>query len=149
MVHSWLGNWHRTTTLTGYCFPRLDCAFSCPENCVLGCRFNHSVARRSNLKAENTYAGLCLVGYRSGRARTDIFLIRFDPVRRYLALGSLEIQLAGAYELVEFPLEAHLSHTSSRAPFWLIGAKGYELNWILPTIAESSDQPRSRRSCTA
>src|ERR1700747_804791 len=22
---------------------------SCPENCVLGCRFNHSVARRSNL----------------------------------------------------------------------------------------------------
>src|SRR6516225_6114047 len=50
MVHSWLGNWHRTTTLTGYCFPSLDCAFSCPENCGLGCRFNHSVARRSNLK---------------------------------------------------------------------------------------------------
>ena len=31
---------------------------------------------------------------------------------------------------------------------WLIGAKDYEWSEILPTIAESSDQLRSRRSCT-
>jgi hypothetical protein len=35
----------------------------------------------------------------------DIFLVRFDPVGGYLALGGLEIQLAGAYKLVEFPLK--------------------------------------------
>ena len=78
----------------------------------------------------------------------NVFLVRFDPVEGYLALGGLEMQLAGAYELVEFPLEAHLSHKlptrlkrrllgnwnihvpgkSSRAKFWLIGAKGYESN---------------------
>jgi hypothetical protein len=32
-------------------------------------------------------------------------------------LDGLEIQLAGAYQLVELPLEAHLSHRSSRAKF--------------------------------
>jgi hypothetical protein len=44
---------------------------------------------------------LCLSDYWSGRARTNVFLVRFDPVGGYLALGGLEIQLAGAYELVE------------------------------------------------
>jgi hypothetical protein len=39
-----------------------------------------------------------------GRAVTDVFRVR-DPVGGYLALGSLEIQFAGAYEIVEFPLE--------------------------------------------
>ena len=48
---------------------------------------------------------LCLVDYWSGRARTNVFLVRFDPVGRYLALGGLDIQLAGAHELVEFPLK--------------------------------------------
>jgi hypothetical protein len=43
-----------------------------------------------------------------GRAFTDLFLLGFDPVGRYLLLRSLEIQLAGAYELVEFPLK-HIS----------------------------------------
>ena len=33
------------------------------------------------------------------------FFVRFDPVGGYFALSGLEIQLAGAYELVEFPLE--------------------------------------------
>ena len=32
-------------------------------------------------------------------------LLRFDPVEGYLALGGLEVQLAGAYELVEFLLK--------------------------------------------
>jgi hypothetical protein len=58
----------------------------------------------------------------------DVFLVRFDPVGGYLALGGLQIQLAGAHELVELPLEAHPLQTSSRAKFWLIGAKGYEWN---------------------
>ena len=35
----------------------------------------------------------------------DVFLVGFDPVGGYLALSGLEVQLAGAYELVEFPLE--------------------------------------------
>ena len=35
----------------------------------------------------------------------NVFLVRFDPVGGYLALSGLEIQLAGAYELVELPLE--------------------------------------------
>jgi hypothetical protein len=42
-------------------------------------------------------------------ARPNVFapleLVGFDPVGGYLALSGLEIQLAGAYELVEFPLE--------------------------------------------
>ena len=50
-------------------------------------------------------ANLCLIDCWSGRPRTNVFLVRFDPVGRYLALGGLEIQLAGAYELVEFPLK--------------------------------------------
>src|SRR5262249_1730138 len=48
---------------------------------------------------------LCLADYRSGRARTSVFLVRFDPVGGYLALGGLQIQLAGAYELLELPLK--------------------------------------------
>ena len=32
--------------------------------------------------------------------RSGLFLVGFDPVGGYLALGGLEIQLAGAYELV-------------------------------------------------
>ena len=82
------------------------------------------------------------------RRRASRFLVRFDRVGGYLALGGLEIQLGSAYELVEFPLEAHLSHKNSRAMFWLIGAKGYEWNSILPTRAESSDQLRNRLSYT-
>jgi hypothetical protein len=39
------------------------------------------------------------------RRRASRFLVRFDPVGGYLALGGLEIQLAGAYELVELPLK--------------------------------------------
>ena len=58
------------------------------------------------------------------RAGPNVFLVRFDPVGRYLALGGPKIQSAGAYELVEFPMEAHLSHRSSRAKFWLTEAKG-------------------------
>ena len=41
----------------------------------------------------------CLVDYWSGRARTNVFLVRFDPVGGYLALGALEIQLTDAYGL--------------------------------------------------
>ena len=40
--------------------------------------------------------------------RTNLFLVRFDPVGGYLTLGGLEIQLAGAYELVYLPLEFHI-----------------------------------------
>jgi hypothetical protein len=39
------------------------------------------------------------------RPRTNVFLVRFDPVGGYLALSGLEAQLAGAYELVELPFE--------------------------------------------
>ena len=39
------------------------------------------------------------------RAFTHVFLVRSDPLGGYLALGGLEIQLAGAYELIEFALE--------------------------------------------
>ena len=43
--------------------------------------------------------------YWSGRARTNVFLVGFNPVGSYLALSGLEIQLAGAYEFVELPLK--------------------------------------------
>jgi len=36
------------------------------------------------------------VDYWSGRARTNVFLVRFDAVGGYLALSGLEVQLAGA-----------------------------------------------------
>ena len=39
------------------------------------------------------------------RRRASRFLVRFDPVGGYFALGGLEMQLAGVYELVEFPLK--------------------------------------------
>jgi hypothetical protein len=45
------------------------------------------------------------VDYWSGRRRTNVFLVGFNPVGGYLALGGLEIQLAGAYELVELSFE--------------------------------------------
>ena len=38
-------------------------------------------------------------------AFTDIFLVGFDPVGGYLALGRLEIKFVGAHEIVEFPLK--------------------------------------------
>jgi hypothetical protein len=45
------------------------------------------------------------VDYRRRRRFKNVFLIGFDPVGGYLALGGLEIQLTGAYELVELPLK--------------------------------------------
>ena len=47
--------------------------------------------------------------YWSGRARTNVFLVRFDPGGGYPALGGLEIQSAGAYKLVELPLKRTFS----------------------------------------
>jgi hypothetical protein len=35
----------------------------------------------------------------------EVFLVGFDPVGRYLTLSGLEVQLPGAYELVELPLK--------------------------------------------
>jgi hypothetical protein len=41
---------------------------------------------------------------------SDVFLVGFDPVRRYFALSGLEIQLSGAYELVKFLSSASLTY---------------------------------------
>ena len=41
----------------------------------------------------------------AGGLFSDVFLVGFDPVGGDFALGTLQIQLAGTYELVEFPLE--------------------------------------------
>jgi hypothetical protein len=67
------------------------------------------------------------VDYWSGRARTNVFLVRFDSVGGYPALGGLEIQLAGAYELVELPLE-RVCHQEFQGNVFVDWAKGYEWN---------------------
>jgi hypothetical protein len=61
----------------------------------------------SALVAENrlrykVWAGVDSNPRRRGASR---FLVRSDPVGGYLALSGLEVQLAGAYELVELPFE--------------------------------------------
>ena len=43
-------------------------------------------------------------------AFAHVFLVRFDPVVGYPALGGLEIQLAGAYELWSFLSSASFTY---------------------------------------
>jgi hypothetical protein len=47
----------------------------------------------------------CLASARCRRAFTNVFLVGFDPVGRYLALGGLEVQLASACEPVKLPFK--------------------------------------------
>jgi hypothetical protein len=71
---------------------------------------------------------LCLSDSRRPRGFTDVFPIGFDPVGRYLALSTLEVQLAGTYQFAEFPLKRIFYVRVPGRCFWLIGAKDYEWN---------------------
>ena len=86
--------------------------------------------------------------YWSGRARTNAFLVRFDPVGGDHALGGLEIQLAGAYELVELPLK-RIFHIGVLGQCFCRLAQRLRMELEPPTTAELSDQLRNPQSCTA
>jgi hypothetical protein len=65
-----------------------------------------------------------------------------------MALGGLEIQLAGAYELVELPLKRIFHIGVPGQCFCRLGQR-LRMELERPTTAELSDQPRNPRSCTA
>jgi hypothetical protein len=54
---------------------------------------------------------------------TDVFLVGFDPVGRYLVLGGLQVQFALAHELVQFPLERILYKRVPGRGFGRLGPK--------------------------
>src|SRR6516164_8269609 len=74
---------------------------------------------------------LCLLDYRRRRGFTNVFLVRFDPDGGYFALGGLEMQFAGAYELVEFPLKRMFD----------IRVPGRSFGWLRPKVTIELDPP--------
>ena len=61
-------------------------------------------------------------------------------------MGGREVQSAGAYEFVELPLEAHLSHRSSRAKFLIDWGQRLRMERAGEGVVGGGQQRAARRA---